>query len=141
MKFSILFLTMFVFPLIAVAQGGPCTEQSVKAMSAKADPNSVTDDAYFFSGALNKPVVGKQAFRNAFKLVDAERKNFKASEKSDRVVVAAAGDMAYEYGTSHIIYDEVKNGKHNDFYAAYLRVWTSVDGACKQAAVIYEEVK
>lgn len=141
MKFGVCFFAVLVFPLIAAAQNGPCTEQSVKAASVKADPNSVADDAYFFSGALNKPVVGKSARSNALKPVNAERKNYKASEKIDRVVTAPSGDMAYEYGSSHIIYDEVKNGKHNDFNAAYLRVWKAADGLCKQAAVMYEEVK
>jgi ketosteroid isomerase-like protein len=140
MRFSICVLAVLAFPLMAVAHNGPCTEQSVKSALAKPDPSLLADDVYFYSGALLKPVVGKQAWRDALKRVDAERKNYKESENPNRIVAAPSGDMAYEYGTAHISYDEAKNGKHNDFTAAYLRVWKTVDGVCKQTAVMYEEV-
>jgi hypothetical protein len=46
--------------------------------------------------------------------------------------------MAYENGTSNLSFDEGGSGKHIAFTAAYLRVWRSVDGSCKEAAVMFE---
>lgn len=127
---------LFVLP--AAAQSGPCTEQSVKTESAKQNLN-FADDVYIFSGALDKPVVGKAAADKAFAPVAAERKNEnKAAPVPDRIVAAASGEMAYEYGTAKASYDERDTGKHVEFTAAYLRVWRAVDGSCKLAAEIFE---
>jgi ketosteroid isomerase-like protein len=124
--------------LPAAAQVGPCTGQSVKNESAKQNLN-FADDVYIFSGALDKPVVGKAAADKAFAPVAAERKNEnKAVPVPDRIVAAASGEMAYEYGTSKASYDERDTGKHVAFTAAYLRVWRSIDGSCKLAAEIFE---
>jgi Domain of unknown function (DUF4440) len=86
-------------------------------------------------GALEKPVVGKAAYNDAFKEVDATRQNHKQSDDHvDRLVVAPSGDMAYEYGTSHISFDREK--KHVEFTAAYLRVWKASGKECKIAAMM-----
>ncbi len=58
--------------------------------------------------------------------------------KPDRIVAAGSGDMAYEYGTGGMSFDEVGSGKRIAFTAAYLRVWRSVDGSCKEAAFMAE---
>jgi ketosteroid isomerase-like protein len=120
----------------ALAQSGPCTEQAIKALAGSHDSDNVsTDDVYFFSGALEKPVVGKAAYNDAFKEVDATRQNHKQSDDHvDRLVVAPSGDMAYEYGTSHISFDREK--KHVEFTAAYLRVWKASGKECKIAAMM-----
>jgi hypothetical protein len=137
-------IAVLTFPVLASAQKGPCTEQVIKdvhatvARTGTPDLNLVTDDTYFYSGALNKPVVGKQAYQDAFKPVDAERKNAKYTEKVDRIVASPSGGMAYEYGTEHIIYDD-KSG-HNDFTAAYLAVWKADKGACKRVGAMYKEI-
>jgi ketosteroid isomerase-like protein len=133
-----LFLVV-LFALPAAAQSGPCTAQFVKSVGAKQGSISMTDDAYFFSGALDKPVVGKAAADKAFAPVAAERKNEnKAAPVPDRIVAAPSGEMAYEYGTAKASYDERDTGKHVEFTAAYLRVWKAVDGSCKIAAEIFE---
>jgi ketosteroid isomerase-like protein len=127
---------MLLLSVAAVAQSGPCTEQVIKALAGAHDSDSVsTDDVYFFSGALEKPVVGKAAYHDAFKEVDAARKNHKESDNHvDRLVVAPSGDMAYEYGTSHISFEREK--QHVEFTAAYLRVWKASGGQCKIAAMM-----
>jgi len=60
----------------AVAQQGPCTEGRVKAGAAQPNP-PMSSDLYFFSRALEKPVVGKQALDQASAPVSAARKNEK----------------------------------------------------------------
>jgi len=122
----------------AVAQQGPCTEDHVKAGAAEPNP-TMSSDFYFFSGALEKPVVGRQALDQASAPVSAARKNEKnAPNRPDRVVTAPSADMAYEYGTTHVSFDDAQTGKHYDFTAAYLRVWKAESGSCKVAAVMYE---
>jgi ketosteroid isomerase-like protein len=121
------------------APSGPCTEQFVKEQISTSHHSAVADDAYFFSGALEKPVIGRATADRAFKPVAAQRKNAKyAPLKAERIVAAASGEMAYEYGTSEVSFDEVGSGKHIAFTAAYLRVWRSIDGSCKEAAFMAE---
>ncbi|MFZ1140823.1 MAG: hypothetical protein WAN76_16680 [Candidatus Sulfotelmatobacter sp.] len=124
----------------APAQSGPCTEQFVKEQVARNGSHAVADDAYFFSGALEKPVIGRASADRAFKPVAAQRTNAHYQTlKPDRIVAAPSGDMAYEYGTGGVSFDEVGSGKHIAFTAAYLRVWRSVDGSCKEAAFMAEQ--
>jgi ketosteroid isomerase-like protein len=139
----VLFLCFTIaFSITAFAQKGPCTEQGIQkaiVVATKSDAdfvaNYVADDAYFFSGALEKPVVGKSNVQKAGEPVAASRKNEKwDAEKPDRIVVAPGGNMAYEYGTDHGSFDEKQTGKHQDFTAAYLRVWKNVGGSCKVVA-------
>jgi hypothetical protein len=123
----------------APAPGGPCTEQFVKEWVSTNQRGGRADDAYFFSGALEKPVVGRAVEEEAFKPVAAQRKNEKYEPlKPDRIVAAPSGEMAYEYGTGDVSFDEVSSGKHIAFTAAYLRVWRSIDGSCKEAALMAE---
>jgi ketosteroid isomerase-like protein len=128
-----------VFALPVVAQNGPCSEQFVKKANSADDNSLLAKDMYFFSGALEKPVVGIAAADKAFAPIAASRQNEKRDpQKADRIVVASSGDMAYEYGTAHMSFDSKKEGKHIDFTAAYLRVWKAVDGKCKIAAEMFE---
>jgi len=129
---------LFFLHGLALAQKGPCTEAQIKASVAKQSPPTSTD-SYFFSGALDKPVVGTRAMAQATAPIAAARKNEnQAPNKPDRIVAAPSGDMAYEYGTVHVSFDDAQTGKHHDFTAAYLRVWRADGATCKVAAVMYE---
>ena len=71
----------------APAQSGPCTEQFVKEQFSKNRHDTAADDAYFFSGALEKPVIGRAAKDQAFKPVAAQRTNAQYRPlKPDRIV-------------------------------------------------------
>jgi len=48
-----------LFGLPVLAQNGPCTEKSMQDQSGKADASVWADDSYFYSRALDHPVVGK----------------------------------------------------------------------------------
>jgi hypothetical protein len=123
----------------APTQSGPCTEQFVKERVSTNQSGGRADDAYFFSGALEKPVVGEAAKDQAFKPVAAQRKNHTQEPlKPERIVAAPSGEMAYEYGTGNVSFEEVSSGKHIAFTAAYLRVWRSIDGSCKEVAFMAE---
>jgi ketosteroid isomerase-like protein len=123
-----------LFSLHAVSQNGPCTEKSLKDQMAKPDDASLwADDSYFYSRALDKPVVGKANQERAMKEVSARRKNEKYEDHVERTVASPAGDMAYQYGTSHVVFDTADN-QHVDFNALFVRVWKTADGQCKIAA-------
>jgi ketosteroid isomerase-like protein len=137
-------LSALAFVVVCVsqvmAQNGACSEASIKtALSKHDDPSVMADDTYFFSGALDRPVVGKAALSNASKPLAERRKseNYRP-DQPERIVVSPSGDMAYEYGTERIAFDEKATGKHVDFTAAYLRVWKAEGGKCLVAAQMFE---
>jgi len=124
-----------------MAQNAACSEASIKSAISKHhdDPSVMADDTYFFSGALDKPVVGKAALEKSSKPIGESRKAENYSpDQPDRIVVAPSGDMAYEYGTERIAFDRKDTGEHVDFTAAYLRVWKADGGKCLVAAQMYE---
>jgi hypothetical protein len=140
MRTCLLLLAVFSFCGSAAAQTGPCTEAGVKAAKAAAAKGALphTGDQYFFSGALDKPVIGTQARRQASSTIMASRKNWSEVQSTGRIVADPSGGMAYEYGTGHVSFDDVKTGGHEDFTVAYLRVWKADGGACKVAAEMAE---
>jgi len=117
-----------------------CSEQFIRSnISSKApDQKLVTSDSYFFSGALDKPIIGVPSTPESKKADEKISKNDKYEPTVERVVVAPSGDMAYAYGTEHVSYDEVPDSKHVNFTAAFLMVWRVADGTCKIAASMYE---
>jgi hypothetical protein len=140
MRICLLVLAVFSFCGFAAAQNEPCTEAGVKAAKAAAAKGALphAGDEYFFSGALDKPVIGTQARRQVSATIRASRKNESQVESTGRIVADESGGMAYEYGTVHLSFDNVKTGEHEDFTAAYLRVWKADGGACKVAAEMAE---
>lgn len=130
----VVFIACLAYPMLG--QNGKCTEEIIKAQ-AKNREKPETDDLYFFSSAYNEPVIGKESLRKAGQEVVAKRKNIHTeSDKAERIVVAPSGDMAYEYGTRRLSFDEIDSGKHYDLINAYLRVWRVDKGECKTAAFI-----
>jgi ketosteroid isomerase-like protein len=140
MRICLVLLAAFSFYGFAAAQNGPCTEAGVKAARAAAGKGRLphTNDFYFFSGALDKPVIGDQTARQTSATIRASRKNESVSDHTERIVADESGGMAYEYGTSHVSFDNVKTGGHEDFTAAYLFVWKADGGTCKVAAEMAE---
>jgi len=136
---TLLFALLLVLCLPASAQ--KCSEQFVRNTLGHADSRNQAEDAYFFSGALDKPQVGLKSEEATKKWhdIDRSRKNVKQDPlKPDKIFVAPSGDMAYSYGTAHMSFDEVSSGEHVDFTAAFLTVWKVEDGACKIAASMFE---
>jgi ketosteroid isomerase-like protein len=138
MKYVVAVLTVTVFfGLPAFAQKGPCTEDAVRGPEVKTqeEPPKI-NDFYFFTNIFEKPVIGEAERREAIEAMP-HRSNIKRSPiKWDRLVVAPSGDMAYEYGTHHLSWDQ--DGKHYDFTSAILAVWKADHGACKMAAWMAE---
>jgi hypothetical protein len=133
----VVFLVSICSSIPMLAQNGKCTESAIREAAAK-DSTPKTSDSFFFSGALEKPVIGKSEREATGKEVSAGRSNNKHPMTPQRIVVSTSGDMAYEYGTSQVSFDDKKTGKHKDFTAAYLRVWQVETGQCKEAAMIAE---
>jgi ketosteroid isomerase-like protein len=140
MRICVLLVTVFSFCGFAAAQSGPCTVAGVKAAKVAAAKGMLphTADLYVFTGAVDEPVIGAQAVRRATATIRASRKNESQVERTERMVADASGGMAYEYGTLHLSYDDVKTGEHEELTAAYLFVWKADGGACKVAAEMSE---
>jgi|ERR1700728_5068066 len=142
MKGTCLLLLLFAAPIAVMAQGSACSEQTIRD-AVQNRTIKYTDDNFFWSGAYDKPMVGKAEQVEGRKKVEAEepRKNEVSADHPQRVVVSKSGDMAYEYGAGEMNYDEQKTGKHVSFQTGYLRVWKSVDGQCRVAATMFKPVE
>jgi ketosteroid isomerase-like protein len=138
-SFAIIALLLALYSVVALAQSRPCTEQDIRhIITPKSDDSLVADDAYIFSPAFDKPIVGKAEIQKAREPVLSSRTNEKHGPwKIERIVQAPSGEMAYEYGTRQLSFDDKQSGKHMQFTNAYLRVWKAVHGGCKIAATMY----
>jgi ketosteroid isomerase-like protein len=126
--------------ICAFAQNGACTDESIrKSIAANENDTVAAEDLYISSPAFEKPIVGKAELQSQRQRVLSSRANEKHGPWNiGRIVVASSADMAYEYGTRDLSYDDKKTGNRLNFTNAYLRVWKTVDGSCKVAAIMYE---
>jgi hypothetical protein len=133
---------LLTVPFAVKAQGSACSEQTIRD-AVQNKMIKYTDDNFFWSGAYDKPMIGKAEQEEGRKKVEAEepRKNQVDADRPQRVVVSKSGDMAYEYGGGETNFDEQKTGKHVSFQVGYLRVWKSVDGQCKVAATMVKPIE
>ena len=128
MRFTLVPAFILLSSMLVHAQSGPCTESAVQRGNLAA-----ADDAFAYMPPFGKPVVGKTAIQSAGAKSFSERTNItRAWVGEHRVVPTASGDMAYEYGTMRMGYDE--GGKHNEFEAVILSVYKAKDGVCQIAA-------
>ena len=134
-------LFLLVTPIAAVAQGPACSEPRIREALQKGTYYG-TDDAFFWSGAYDKPLIGSIEIDEAYKkfLTETPRKNEVKAQHTERIFVAKSGDMAYEYGTGEMSFDDLRTGKHLAFENAYLRVWKSVNGDCRVAATMIRPI-
>ena len=140
-KILILLLSL-VTPIAAMAQGPACSEAKIRDAILKGS-YSLSDDAFFWSGAYDKPLIGKAENEEGYKKLQIEtpRKNQFQAEHPQRIVVSKSRDMAYEYGSGELSFDDLKTGKHIALQNAYLRVWKSVDGECSVAATMIRPIE
>lgn len=132
MKMRLSILLLLAFTSTTRAQNGPCTEAAIRnAIQSKSITQ--TEDHYWYSGRMNKPAIGKASAQNLADKGMAVKKDDSPPEQPERIVVAPSGEMAYEYGTHHLV-RELENGGHQDFTTVYLRVWKAVGTVCEQAA-------
>ena len=94
-----------------------------------------SDHIFFASGAYPQPVRGLAALRDAGAARRATRRNFSRTFAMERLVVAEAGDLAYEYGTSKAEWD-TPEGEHRTVDAAYLAAWRQHAGEWRIEAAV-----
>jgi ketosteroid isomerase-like protein len=129
MRYRLVGLLILLSVVTTQAQTGPCTETAIKQGHLP-----MADDAFSYMPPYGKPVVGKPAMEDANKKSFSDRTNMKSSWVGEhRIVSAPSGDMAYEYGTRHVSYDD-KEG-HHEFEAVMLHVYKPNNGVCQMAAM------
>lgn len=77
-----------------------------------------------------QPLIGTAAFQTTQPLpevIQEERRHEEVTTEIVRLVVAAAGDMAYEFGNFVLAYDTAA-GEHISFEGLCLRIWQKVQG-------------
>jgi ketosteroid isomerase-like protein len=114
-------------------------EQAIRALVAKqGTPGAAkqTDDVIFVSGAYARPVVGRREEVQPLPGAKMEqRRNVKSDIRVQRIEVAQAGDLAYEYSDFTQSYDRADTTVHTSFEGSVLRVWKKVDGEWRIAAM------
>ncbi len=135
MRYSLVALFILLSAVMTQAQTGPCTESVVQQGHLP-----VADDAFSYMPPYGKPVVGKPAMEDANKKSFSDRTNVKHSWVGEHKIVSApSSDMAYEYGTVHVAYDD-KEG-HHEFDAVMLHVYKTKEGACQMVAMTMQPLE
>ena len=98
----------------------------------KRPPNA--DHRVLWSGAMKRPVVDDARADYFPESSIGKRKNQKTTSKVERLEVAAARDMAWEYSLATLEYDVDGSTKHEKFDTGMLRVWKKEAGQWKVAA-------
>ena len=136
-----LLLLSFVMPIAAMAQGPVCSASKIREAVQKGKYYG-TDDGFFWSGAYDKPLIGRAENEEGYKRLQIEtpRENQFQAEHPQRIVASKSGDMAYEYGNGELSFDDLKTAKHVALQNAYLRVWKAVDGDCRVVATMIRPI-
>jgi len=142
MKLNFVFLLLLTTAGAAMAQGPICSEQKIRELVQKESYH--TTDAFFWSGAYDRPLIGSAEIEkgNKEREAAAPRKNEDpAAQHPQKIEVSKSSDMAYEYGTGSLSFDSIKEKKHLAFELAYLRVWKAVDGECRATAIMMHPIE
>jgi len=116
----------------------PLATQNTSGRAIETHKTGVADDVIFWSGATERPVIGKSASDKKAEEIGSTRKNEKHGQsKIERLVVSSSGDLAYEYGSSTIEFDDTQSGKHESFSPTYLRVWKRDGSVWRVAAAFF----
>ena len=130
MRHSVTLLFILLSAALTQAQTGPCTENTIKEGSLP-----VADRAFSYMPPYGKPVVGKTQIETANVRNFTDRTNIKWEWVGEhRIVSAASGEIAYEYGTVHVVYDSKKDGDSHDFNAVILSVYMAKGDVCQRVA-------
>lgn len=115
-------------------------EQTIRNLVLQANEGKTTiksaEDRVFVSGPFPKPFIGNGTPESQ-RITDslrAARSNYVSKQNILRLEVAKSGDMAYEYGTGTLEFDQ-KDNTHFKGENSYLRVWKKVNGEWVVAAM------
>ena len=117
----------------------PADEAAIRALIAQRDAGQripTTADRVLWAGSFQKPVVGDETpvqRTHERGLVNRVPDTTKTTTTVRRIVIAASGDLAYEYSDGTLDFD-LKSGGHISSPNSTLRVWEKQDGQWKMAA-------
>ena len=134
---GILLLVTVFYGGIAVAQEGKQDEATIRGLIAGIDRGervAVLDDNVFWSGAYQKPSIGKAEAPRRSNRGERDPATDRSVTTVVKLDVAKSGEMAWEYSNSQVTFT-FKDGRKNTFARSILRVWRKDAGAWKVAAV------
>lgn len=116
----------------------PSVERQIRDLITKYDTDHDAStvfekDAVFWSGAYAKPQTASVPTDPADLLATPGRKNVVQKTDVQRIVVAKAEDVAYEYSTFMLSFDD--DAGHKERKGAILRVWHQTGTEWKIAAM------
>jgi ketosteroid isomerase-like protein len=138
-RFLAVCLSICLGPVILIAQDTKvdlkAQEAAIRAILAS-HKIPYTDDNVDWIGRYKRPTVGKELGEQFPDSDVAKRKNaVYTTKKIERLEIAAAGDMAWEFSINHAEYDvDETPARHESFDTGQLRVWKNVHGQWKVAA-------
>jgi hypothetical protein len=117
----------------------PSAERQIRDLIAKYDAKHedsavvYEQDAIFWSGAYAKPQTSAVPTDPADLLATPGRKNQVQKTDVQRIVVSKAEDLAYEYSTFTLTFDD--DAGHKERNGALLRIWHKTGTDWKVAAI------
>ena len=143
-------MRLLIIALMLTCVGGLSAQQSQDERAVrqlienwKASGKPTTDDVIFVSGALPRPMIGRQAITasdTAMRNAQAEtrkRTNEKLKTRVQRVEVSKSGDMAYGFALFDLEFDHPDSAgkkEHVKFEGSQLTVWKKAGGQWRMAA-------
>jgi len=116
---------LFCFAITAAAQDVKQDEATIRGLIAALDRGervAVLEDNVFWSGAYQKPSVGKAEAPRRSNRGEREPGTDRAVTTVVKLEVANSGDMAWEFSNAEVTFT-FQDGKKNTFTRSILRVW------------------
>lgn len=122
-----LFMTAFSITAALAQSDEQQIRNLIKTENDGGGAPKVTDDAFYWPGIIDNPVVGKQNWEAKSKELRQARPGTKFNRVPERLVVSESKDLAYEYGYQTTSWDKAEGGRA-ETKGYYLRVWRKVNG-------------
>jgi hypothetical protein len=119
--------------LLSIGSSGSAQSSDEEVLrKLQGDPGTYTDDSFFFSGAHDRLIVGKEPPPPSR---GGARTNFRQVDDIQKLHISRSRDVAYAYGTPTLSWDGQK-----PFQAAFLRGYRKEEGRWKVAALFQRPI-
>jgi ketosteroid isomerase-like protein len=138
-RFTVAVAAVLVFAGSAHAQAPAGEEAAIRQLIQQFDATDkipMSKDAVFWSGAIQRPVIGGERWQEVNNTRQPSLRvpgSNRSKTDIQRIEVAKAGDMAYEFSNAELNF-EMKSGKKETLRTSILRVWKKEGNEWRVAA-------
>lgn len=120
-------LTTVLFATATFAQNDEQTIRDlIKLENETQTRPKITDNVVSAPIGVPRPFIGKAEWIAGAQELNKTRQNLKLIRTPERIVIAAANDLAYEYGNQTMAWDKPEGGRF-DGKGSYVRIWRKVN--------------